>query len=399
MLQSTTAIKKILAMKARKKIIQGGTGAGKTFAILTILIDRAIKTEGLEISVVSESIPHLKRGAMKDFIKLMKSTGRWNEDSWNATDRKYTFFNGSYIEFFSPEAILGARRNILYLNEANNISFSDYHQLAVRTSNDIYIDFNPDQEFWAHSEILKEPNTESLILTYKDNEARPSNVDEEFAIALNKAEKEADEGLPITAFWRNFCEVYIFGRIGNLQGRIFSNWNQVDEIPEDAKFIAYACDPGFSNDPTAVVAVYTHNKELYVHELIYELRLTNADIDNKLVLRGVKKSDPLIVDSAEPKTVEDLKRYGYSVEPAKKGPDSVRASINQLQEYKINVTKESLNLIKELRSYKWMTDKSGKALNEPCDANNHLIDALRYVALNKLGKNNSTVWDYQIAIF
>ena len=387
MFKRTTAINKILAMKARKKVIQGGSSAGKTFGILPILIDKAIKTEGLEISVVSESIPHLKKGALKDFIKIMKMTGRWIESHYNATDRKYTFTNDSYIEFFSPESVLGARRHILYINEANNISYEDYHQLSTRTEKDIYIDYNPASEFWAHTEVLKEDNSELLVLDYRDNEALPSNVIEEFLIARKKAQEEKDSGLPITSYWQNYCRVYIDGQVGNIQGVIFSNWNQVDEIPVDAEFLGYGLDFGFTNDPTALIEVYKQSGELWINELIYEPRLINSDIIAKMNKLGVATHREIIGDSAEPKTIEELRRAGFYITGALKGQDSIRASIDRLQQFKMNVTKRSTNVIRELRSYKWRIDKDNKPLNEPVDYDNHAIDALRYVALNKINNN------------
>ena len=393
MFKRTTAINKILAMKARKKVIQGGSSASKTFGILSILIDKACKAEGLEISVVSESIPHLKKGALKDFIKIMKMTGRWIESHYNATDRKYTFSNDSYIEFFSPEAVLGARRHILYVNEANNITYQDYHQLATRTEKDIYIDFNPASEFWVHTEVLKEENSELLVLDYRDNEALPSNVVEEFLIARKKADEEKKSGLPITSYWQNYCRVYIDGKIGNIQGLIFSNWNQVDDLPKDkegnitAEFIGYGLDFGFTNDPTALIEVYKQSGELWINELIYESRLINSEIIAKMNNMPVFTYKEIIADSAEPKTIEEIRRAGFYITGAIKGQDSVRASISKLQQFKINVTKRSTNIIRELRSYKWRIDKDGKALNEPVDYDNHAIDALRYVALNKINNN------------
>jgi len=370
-------------MTARKKIISGGSSAGKTWAILPVLIDKAARIPNLEISVVSESIPHLKKGALKDFIKIMKSTGRWFDERYNATDRKYTFANGSYMEFFSPEAILGARRNILYINEAINISYQDYHQLAIRTSSDIYLDFNPSDQFWAHTEVLHEPDAQLLTLTYLDNEARPENVDYEFSIARDKANKERAEGLPPTSYWQNWCTVYIDGGLGSLQGTIFRFYT-CDEIPKEAKLICYGLDFGFSNDPAAVLGVWMLNKNLYLKELIYETGLTNTDLATKLNQMLPKHSE-IIADSAEPKSIEDLRRSGFlNIRPAIKGPDSVRATIDIIQRHDLYVTKDSINLIKELRSYRWQVDKSGTQKDIPIDAYNHLIDGLRYVAGIKL---------------
>lgn len=378
-------------MTARKRVVRGGSSASKTCGILPELINRCTLTPGLEVSVVSESIPHLKKGAMKDFIKIMKWTGRWNENHWNATDRKYTFHNEAYIEFFSPESVLGSRRNILYVNEANNVKYEDYVQLAMRTSDLIFLDYNPAAEFWADTEVLKESDSELLVLTYLDNEARPKNVDSDFAIFRQKAEKEKALGLPITSYWQNYCRVYIDGEIGNIQGVVFNNWSQIDSVPEQAELVAYGLDWGFTNDPSGLVAVYKYNGKLVLHELIYESGLTNSMLAEKMRSLGVNINIDIIADSSEPKSIADLQAMGFPrTTPAKKGADSVSNGISKLQEFEFLVTKTSTNLIKELRSYRWQVDKSGKALNEPIDHMNHLIDPTRYVALNKLGA--STEW-------
>ena len=370
-------------MKARKKVISGGSSAGKTFSIIPILIDKACKTPHMEISIISESIPHLKKGCIKDFIKIMKETGRWFDERYNGTDRKYTFANGSFIEFFSPEAVLGARRTTLYINECINIRYEDYHQLAIRTSGEIYLDFNPAETFWVHSEVLQEPDAELLTLTYLDNEARPENVDYEFSIARQKANEEKAQGLPPTSYWQNWCTVYIDGGLGSLQGTIFQ-FSMCDDIPKDAKLISYGLDFGFSNDPAAVIAVYLYNKELFLKELIYQTGLTNSDLCVKLK-QLIPIHSEIIADSAEPKSIEDMRRFGFgAVQSAQKGADSVRNSIDVLQRYPINITKDSVNLLKEFRAYRWAVNKTGATTGDPIDAYNHLIDALRYVALNKL---------------
>lgn len=211
----TTAINKILALKKRKKIIQGGTSAGKTFGILPILIDRCCKEPGLEVSVVSESVPHLKRGALKDFLKIMKATGRYKEKNYNKTDRIYRFENGSFIEFFSPESILGARRMVLYINECNKgITFSDYHQLSIRTSQDIYLDYNPSNEFWVQTELMNDEDVEFIILTYKDNEALSQTIIDDIEKAKEKAKT--------SKYWENWWNVYGLGQMGTIEGVVFN---------------------------------------------------------------------------------------------------------------------------------------------------------------------------------
>lgn len=384
MFSVTTAVKKIRAVKARKKIVPGSSSAGKTIAILIIIIDMCTKRPDLECSVISESIPHLKKGALKDFLKIMKATGRFIPTNYNATDRKYTFSNGAYIEFFSPESVIGSRRNVLYVNECNHIRYEDYHQLAIRTSDDIFLDYNPATEFWAETEVAVEENAEVIRLTYLDNEARPANVDEEFAIARQKAAREKDQGLPITSYWQNWVRVYVDGLTGNLQGVVFNNWEQCDEVPTEATFIARGQDYGFTNDPSATVDVYRQDGYLILDELLYSPGLLNSEIIVKLKEMGVNPRAEMVGDSAEPKSNEELRRAGFNIKGALKGPDSVKASIDKLQEYKIKVTKRSTNIIKELRNYRWKVDSTGKALNEPVDYMNHAIDAVRYVALNHL---------------
>ena len=378
----TTAIKRIRRMTARKKVIQGGTSAGKTYAILAVLIHIAAKAK-TEISVVSESIPHLRRGAMKDFGKVMQWTNRWRDEGWNKTLLTYTFANGSTIEFFSADQeakLRGARRQVLYINEANNIEFEAYHQLAIRTSESIYIDFNPVSEFWAHTEVLAEQDSELIVLTYRDNEALPATIRDDIEAAQVKA--------ATSTYWANWWKVYGLGEVGSLQGVVFDDWQQVDGIDfAGDKLVAIGLDWGYTNDPTAVVAVYKRGSAILLHELLYQNGLTNQDIAEHLRKLGIGRSWPIIADSAEPKSIEEVHRLGFNIHPATKGADSIRNSIDILKRQPLLVTRESTNLIKELRNYTWDTDKTGASLGVPIDRYNHAIDAVRYVALNKLSAN------------
>jgi len=380
----TTAISRIRRMTARKKVIQGGTSAGKTLAILAVLIDIAAKKK-TEISVVSESIPHLRRGAIKDFAKVMQWTGRWVADRWNKTLLTYNFANGSVIEFFSADSearLRGARRQVVYINEANNIDFESYYQLAIRTSEAIYIDFNPTHEFWAHTEVLHEDDSELIILTYNDNEALPDTIKRDIELNRTKAET--------SAYWANWWKVYGLGQVGTLQGAIYEDFEVVEGIDVSrAKFVALGLDWGFSNDPTALVAIYRQGDCLLIQELLYSTGLTNQDIADKLRSLGITRAWEIVADSAEPKSIEEIYRLGFNIKPAEKGPDSVRNGIDILKRFKLQVTKDSTNLIKELRSYTWATDKEGKNTGVPIDSFNHACDAMRYVALNKLRVSNS----------
>lgn len=385
MFKRTTAQAKISKLRSRVRVIQGGTSSSKTFSILPLLIDYALTNAGAEISIVAESIPHLRRGAMRDFLKILEWTNNYIPDEWNASSFTYRFSNKSYIEFFSAgdeSKLRGARRDILFINEANNINWESYYQLAIRTRKFIYLDYNPTSEFWAHTELIGNKNTDFIILTYKDNEALEPAIVKEIEAAKEKGK--------ISEYWRNWWQVYGLGQIGSIQGAVFSTFAQVSETEiRDAELVSLGLDWGFTNDPTALIAVYRKNGKVLLHELIYETSLTNKDIGEKLKSLGINKSHEIIADSAEPKSIEEIRRMGFRVTPSVKGKDSVRQGIDILQRYDLLVTETSLNLIKELRNYRWATDKSGKALNEPNDSWNHAIDSIRYVALLKLKTGNS----------
>jgi len=381
----TTAVNKVRELKRFVKGVQGGSSASKTYSILAVEIDHCTKNPYTETSVVAESIPHLKRGAMRDFMKIMTVTGRFNAARWNATDFRYKFANGSYIEFFSADddsKLRGARRDRLYMNEANNLSFHAYTELAARTKQSVILDWNPVNEFWFHSELMHDEDVDFLILTYKDNEACPKSARDFIEKARVKAET--------SEYWANWYKVYGLGQVGTLQGAIYEDFEVVEGIDVSrAKFVALGLDWGFSNDPTALVAIYRQGDCLLIQELLYATGLTNQDIADKLRSLGITRAWEIVADSAEPKSIEEIYRLGFNIKPADKGPDSVRNGIDILKRYKLQVTKDSTNLIKELRSYTWATDKEGKNTGVPIDSFNHACDAMRYVALNKLRVSNS----------
>ena len=378
MLARTTAINKILALKKRIKIIQGGTSAGKTFGILPILIDKAAKKGGLEISVVAESIPHLRRGALRDFLKVMKWTNRFVDDRFNKSLLKYEFANGSFIEFFSADdssKLRGARRDILYVNECNNVNFEAYNELSIRTKHEVYLDFNPANEFWVE-EIKEDKEADFIILTYKDNEALDVGIVDQ--IEKNRLKAET------STYWRNWWKVYGLGELGMLEGVVFSNWKQLDTIPKEARLVGIGLDFGYTNDPTSCIEIYKHNDKRILNEIVYQTGLLNSDIANKL-----PKDVPVYADSAEPKSIADIQRYGITIKGVTKGRDSINYGIDVMQRENYLVTSNSTNLIKELRSYCWDTDKTGKRLNKPVDNYNHAIDAVRYHEMETLGMNKN----------
>ena len=381
MVQKTTAINKILSLGKRIKAVQGGTSAGKTYGILPILINTAINTPMIEISVVAESVPHLKRGALKDFKKMMHSKNNWRAKWWNATDKKFNFPNGSYIEFFSADddaKLRGARRDVLYMNECNNMSLHVYTELSARTKGDIYLDWNPTSEFWFHNQLQGDEDVDFLILTYKDNEACPQSAIDFILKAKDKSKT--------SKYWANWYKVYGLGQIGSLQGSVFENWRLGDFNPDQIPTI-YGQDYGYSNDPTTLIEVAIDKKKklIYAKELLYKTKLTTSEIANINIRHA---GDSLIVgDSAEPRLIQEVRSKGCNLVATKKGKDSILTGIKIMQDYDIVVDHKSSNMVKELNNYRWL-DKG----NKPCDDHNHLIDALRYAVFYQLSNPNKGMY-------
>jgi phage terminase large subunit len=360
---TTTTLNKILNLKKRVKIIQGGTSSAKTISILLILIDIAQSHKDKTISVVSESFPHLRRGAIKDFLEIMEGHGYYKDELWSKTDFTYRFETGSKIEFFSadsPDKVRGPRRDILFINEANNISFDTYTQLAIRTDGDIYLDYNPVSEFWVNTEILNKQDNDYIIVTYKDNEALSKTI-------VDEIESRKDN--------KYFWQVYGLGLLSDHEGKIYRDWQIIDEIPHEAKLERYGVDFGYSNDPTAIIALYYYNGGYIVDEITYQKGLSNKQIADILLN---KEKQLVIADSAEPKSIDEINSYGIPISGAEKGKDSVSHSIQMVQEQRISMTSRSLNVIREYRNYLWQTDKQGKVLNIPEDHFKHSMDAIAY---------------------
>lgn len=377
MFRRTTATNKVLSLKRRTKIIQGGTSASKTYSILAVLINKAIQQPNLEISVVAESIPHLRRGALKDFVKILKWTNRYNDDQFNKSLLTYHFKNGSYFEFFSADdssKLRGARRDILYINECNNVPFEAYNELSIRTKKEVFLDFNPANEFWVHKELKDEPDSDFIILTYKDNEALDESI-------VQQIEKNRDKA-STSSYWANWWKVYGLGQIGSLEGVVFNNWKQIDTIPSEAKLLGIGLDFGYTNDPTAIIEIYSYDGKRIVNELCYKTGMVNSDIA-KLLPNQI----PIYADSSEPKSIEEIRRHGKMIKGVTKGKDSINFGIQIMQSQEYLITKSSINLIKELRSYTWDKDKQGNKLNRPIDFLNHGIDGWRYHEMETLGIN------------
>jgi phage terminase large subunit len=386
MFQRTTAINKILNLKRRIKGIQGGTSAGKTYGILPIEIDYAAKHSRTEISIVAESVPHLKRGALKDFKNIMYDTKRWNQNNWNSTDSKYTFSNGSYIEFFSADngsKLRGGRRDRLYMNEANNMNFEAFTELAVRTKGSISLDWNPTSPFWFHEELQDDDDVDYLTINYLDNEACPESAINFILKAKSKAYIDSESDFLFdpknvkNSFWANWYKVYGLGEIGNLEGVIFNNWKQINNIPIEAVLVSAGLDFGYTNDPTTLVTCYKYNGDLIFDECVYQKGLLNSQIA-PLIKKAIQNKVKTLADSAEPKSIAEIKIHGVLIDGALKGKDSINYGIDYLQQFNLLITARSTNLIKELRNYTWDKDREGSTLNKPIDSFNHCIDAMRY---------------------
>ena len=377
----TTAINKLLKLKKRRKIIQGGTSAGKTFGILPILIDKAAKTPNLEISVVSKTFPHLRRGAMKDFLKVMKMTGRFNPVNWSKTSSTYYFANGSYIEFFSVDVedkVRGARRDILYVNEANRIDFETYNQLQIRTNKEEWLDFNPTNRFWAHEELPANDKNDWLILTYLDNEALHESIIE----SINEAKEKAKT----SKYWDNWYRVYGLGLVGKLEGVIFNNWEEINNVPERAVLKGLGIDFGYTNDPTVIIEVWEYNGKKIYNEVLFQRKLKNNEIAQFLSTQQYSIGLTMVADSSEPKSIDEINSYGWEVVGAVKGKDSINYGIDVMQQDDFLVTSSSENFIKELENYAYDQDREGNRLNKPIDKFNHGIDAARYITTKLYGK-------------
>lgn len=370
-----------LNSKADIVVNQGGTSSGKTYSILQVLFSLAISQPNKVITVVGQDIPNLKRGALRDAQFIANDSDELKSliKSYNATDRIFYFKSGSYIEFVSYENAQdakGGRRDYLYVNECNGIAWEVFLELAMmgRTRIRTFVDYNPNALFWVHDKVIGQAGVELLISDHRHN---PFLTDQQ----RSKIEglKEIDLDL-----WK----VYARGMTGKIEGLVFRNWQLCDGIPEGAKLIGSGLDFGFTNDPTAFVDVFMQNGELWIDERLYSTNLTNQDISKELITQGLK-GRAIIADSAEPKSIEEIRRMGWTIEPAIKGPDSINISISVLKNYRLNITKHSTNLRKELMNYKWKIDRlTGNPTNEPVDCFNHALDALRYVALNRLRQSH-----------
>lgn len=367
MFTETTATKKVVGLNKRIRLLAGGTSASKTISVLLYLIARAQsdKTPTLT-SVVSESFPHLKRGAMRDFLNILQTHNYYVDSRWNKSDYTYTFETGSKIEFFSadmPSKVRGPRRDRLFCNEVNNIAKESWEQLLLRTREFAIADWNPTTDFFMYEDYglhdehdvpyADDVDTDFLILTYKDNESlEPAIVNEIEKRQINK----------------QWFRVYGEGKRGEVEGKIFKGWKLIDDIPHEARLERRGLDFGYTNDPTVIVNIYYYNGGYILDEVVYRTGMLNKDIGDMLLAQP-SPNTLTIADSAEKKSIDEIAMRGIPIIGVIKRPGYVRRNsenslIDWVQTQQISITKRSTNLIKSYRNFMWATDKEGNFLNE-----------------------------------
>lgn len=367
--------KRNLLSPARVVVNQGGTSSGKTFSIMQVLLTLAYNDHRSITTVVGQDIPNLKVGAYRDAKTIINGndTLRAMFPVINEGERIIRSVTGSIIEFKSyadAQDAKSGKRDYLFVNEANGVSYEVYWQLAIRTRKRIFIDYNPTARFWVHDEIIGRQGVQLLISDYRDNDT------------LTEEERERIGGIEDPELFK----VYARGRTGMIQGLVLTNWDIVDVLPprDEWKMSCYGLDFGFTNDPSALEHVIEAHGDLWIDEEIYSTGLTNPDIASRAKAVGVTGGEQIVADCAEPKSIAELRAHGLWVTASPKGQDSIVSGLDILRRYKLHVTRRSQGIIANLRSYQWGKDRDGNMTNKPEDRNNHGIDAIRYVALAKL---------------
>ena len=374
--------------KAKIQLHQGSARSGKSFALIQYLIVKAL-SETLLISVVRKTFPALRTSAIRDFKDIMKTMGLWDDNRWMATEHTYTFDNDSVIEFFSTdsaEKLKGLRRNILWCDEANELSSEQFMQLAIRTTGQIILSFNPSfsPKHWIIKELSVRDDVQTFITTYKDNPYLPLEQ-----VRFIEKYKETNP-----RYWMT----YGLGQFAVNEKQIY-DFEVVDEFDFDtAEFVCFAMDIGYVSDPTALIALWKSGDKIIVNEHIYQKGLITSEIIS-ILKENIDSRDILIVDSSEPRLIDEIKRAGFPLtRGVKKGKDSVNWGIDLVKKYRIVVPKANTNLIEELYSYEWVDDGNGGVTNTPVDANNHLLDAMRYAVMEQMNAKKINAGNYQISI-
>lgn len=359
---------------------QGGTRSGKTYNIIILLIILCLNNPAMTISVVSESVPHLKRGAIRDFLEIMKSMGIYSEKQHNKTDQRYMFSNKSWIEFFSADdskKLRGAGRDICFINECDLLRYDSYVQLNMRTKQNMIIDYNPaDQFHWIYDRLIPREDCKFIQSTYLDN------YDFLEASQIKEIERmESDDP--------DYWQIYGLGERGQARELIYNNYQIVDvsKVPDHFDYTIYGLDFGFNN-PSALIRVGNYDGQFYVKQLIYERGLTNTDLIDKMRTLEIPQTSIIYGDTAEPARIEEIGRAGFNCKPSDK---SVKDGIDYVRRQKLFVDNGSVDLIKELRMYKYKTNKNDEVQDDPVKMNDHLMDALRYALYTNYMDSNKPI--------
>lgn len=361
-----------------KKIIveQGGTRSGKTYNILMYLIFYYCpNNRNKTITICRKTFPSLRASVMRDFISILQEHKMYSEEAHNKSSSEYILY-GNLIEFISldqPQKVRGRKRDLLFINEANELFWEDWQQLLFRTQEKVILDYNPSDEYhWIYDKVIPREDCAFFRTTYLDNPFLGDSIKQEI-----ERLKETDE-----QYW----QIYGLGIKGITKSTIF-RYIEVNEVPEQAKFLSYGMDFGYTNDPTTLIGIWIDGYNLYAKEYLYRTMMTTTDINKFLTGLNIER-ELIWADSAEVRLIDELRRMGWNIRPSIKGRDSVNAGIDLLKRYKIHLTKESNNAIQEFRNYKWQEDRNGKMINKPIDSHNHLVDALRYGTYSILSKPN-----------
>ena len=366
-----------LNAEERTVVNQGGTSSGKTYSIMQVLFFLSMQEGGLVTTVVGQDVPNLKKGAYRDAKRILEASPILQ--GWfpyiNEGERVIRCVNGSIVEFSSfkdAQDAKSGKRDYLFINEANGIPYEVYWQLAIRTRRRVFIDYNPTARFWCHDEVIGRDGVKLIVSDHRKN------------YMLTEEEHRRIEGIEDPELWK----VYARGLTGKIEGLVLTNWDICDTLPprEEWKMSCRGLDFGFSNDPSALEHVVQAHGDLFIDEEIYSTGLTNPEIARLAQGEGVTKEMQIIADCAEPKSIAELRSHGLWVTPSPKGNDSIVYGLDILKRYRIHVTRRSIGILANLRSYKWDKDRDGNMTSKPEDKNNHGIDAIRYVGLAKLAE-------------
>jgi phage terminase large subunit len=370
----TTAVKKMVRMTARKKVIQGSTSSGKTYGIIPIIYDQCLARERIKATVTAETLPSLKDGAIEIFKKFMMDEGRWKDERWNATDNIYTCGNKSKIQFKTFDSVgkakAAGKRQILFINEANHLDYEIADALMIR-SEEVWLDFNADQEFWAHTEVLTSPDSEFLKLTYEDNEAIPEATLADLMEKKRRAELEEKAG--VKGYYWNWWQVYGLGEVGQRQELVYPIWEVLKEKPERFTKFVYGMDFGYQH-PTALIRVWYWEDEIYLEEVVYQPLLTSTELISKMKERGVDTTVEIIADNSRPEMINEIMNAGYYILKSNKG---VKDGLTNVRKRKVYVSESALNIQKENKLYKYK--KINGVLTDAIDKiNDDAMDAIQY---------------------